>query len=91
MALKGSATTYPPMERFASAGTISDGLITTSSTVRRTRDAVPRITGRNPCARKSSCSTMLWIDHQNGMATAVPARSSRCSMSGATVSADPLV
>ncbi len=52
---------------------MSDGLITTRPTVPSDLDGAVRTTGRRPPARSNFCNTMLWIDHQKGIATWRPA------------------
>jgi hypothetical protein len=86
--LKGSATMKPAIDLPASADTISAGGSTTRLTsLGRWRPA--RVTGTRPLACRICCSSTLWIEYQNGIATVLPPSSATLLMPGATVSAEP--
>ena len=89
-ALKGSATMKPAIDRPARADTISAGGSTTRLTSLRARFASRvLVTGTRPLAWRICCSSTLWIEYQNGIASVLPPSSATLLMPGATVSAEP--
>ena len=72
----------------ASAGGMSAGAITIRLTS-PAAGAVLRDTGVRPFSRSRYCSTTLWMEYQNGIATVLPPRSLTLLISGVTVRPEP--
>ena len=50
---------------------------------------VARVTGIRPLSRNSCCTTTLWIEYQNGIATDLPPSCFTSVMPGETVKPEP--
>ena len=77
----------PAMFFAASAANMSDGAITIRRTWRG--PGVSLSVTSSPLLRSRYCSTTLWMEYQNGIATVLPPSSATLLMSGCTVSAEP--
>ena len=77
----------PAMFFAASAANMSDGAITIRRTWRG--PGVSLSVTSSPLLRSRYCSTTLWMEYQNGIATVLPPSSATLLMPGCTVSAEP--
>ena len=78
------------MRWVASAGGMSEGGITTRLTSFAANGLLTgRVTGCKPFSRNNCCTTTLWIEYQNGIATDCPPNCLTSVICGATVKPEP--